>query len=77
MRYPYYPYFPSSSSTFFHSRAAEQVLDAPCGTGWLGDNLHATARGSVELDGVGCGSFPKPTAVTARSSSMTWKHRCR
>ena len=76
MRCPYYPYFPVVLD-ILHSRAAEQVLDAPCGTGWLGDNLHATARRSVELDGVGLWEFPKPAAVTARSSSMTWKHRCR
>lgn len=58
MRYPYYPYFPVVLD-ILHSRAAEQVLDAPCGTGWLGDNLHATARGSVELDGVGLWEFPE------------------
>ena len=58
MRCPYYPYFPVVLD-ILHSRAAEQVLDAPCGTGWLGDNLHATARRSVELDGVGLWEFPE------------------
>ena len=69
MRYPYYPYFPVVLD-ILHSRAAEQVLDAPCGTGWLGDNLRRRGAAS-NWTAWGCGSFPKPTAATARSSSMT------
>ena len=57
MRYPYYPYFPVVLD-ILHSRAAEQVLDAPCGTGWRRQPAR-DGPGSVELDGVGLWEFPE------------------
>ncbi|WEX92061.1 methyltransferase type 11 [Achromobacter spanius] len=46
-RYPYYPVV----IDILRSRGAEQVLDAPCGVGWLGEALSAGGGGQVTGDG--------------------------
>lgn len=40
---------------------AQRVLDAPCGTGWLGQALQAQ-QASVMVDGMGLYEFPEPSA---------------
>lgn len=57
LRYPYYPYYPIVVD-ILRSIAADRVLDAPCGQGWLGDTLPAAMGRPVTLDGVGLWEFP-------------------
>lgn len=61
IRYPLYPYY-AVVADILRSRGADRVLDAPCGTGWLGDTLNASAPGRVVLDGVGLWEFPPASA---------------
>ena len=55
--YPYYPYYPVVLD-ILRSRLADSVLDAPCGTGWLGDMLPAASGRQVDIEGVGLWEFP-------------------
>ena len=43
------------------NQGAKRVLDAPCGTGWLGQALSASDS-PVRLDGMGLYEFPAPDA---------------
>lgn len=47
VRYPYYPVV----IDILRARRAKQVLDAPCGVGWLGEALSAGNGGQVAVDG--------------------------
>lgn len=61
IRYPLFPYYPVVVDVL-RSRNAERVLDAPCGTGWLGDMLSATGTRKTAVDGVGLWEFPPASA---------------
>ena len=50
------PYHPTVMS-ILESMSAQRVLDAPCGTGWLGKSLARDGRGAV-VDGLGLWEFP-------------------
>lgn len=61
IRYPLFPYYPVVVD-ILRSRGAGRVLDAPCGTGWLGDMLSASHPRQVVVDGVGLWEFPPASA---------------
>lgn len=61
IRYPLFPYYPVVVD-ILRSRHADLVLDAPCGTGWLGDMLSAAHARQAVVDGVGLWEFPPASA---------------
>ncbi|MGV2863337.1 class I SAM-dependent methyltransferase [Achromobacter sp. AGC39] len=61
IRYPLFPYYPAVVE-ILHDRNAGRVLDAPCGTGWLGDMLSAQRGRQIDVDGVGLWEFPPADA---------------
>lgn len=61
IRYPLFPYYPVVLD-ILRSRHADLVLDAPCGTGWLGDMLNGAHARKTVVDGVGLWEFPPASA---------------
>ncbi|WP_143220667.1 MULTISPECIES: class I SAM-dependent methyltransferase [unclassified Achromobacter] len=51
------PYQPVVLS-ILHRRACREILDAPCGFGWLGQTFKGQATDSIHIDGVGMWEFP-------------------